>query len=127
MLKSYTPSQWTEKTEYQLVFDDGRGNGMAFDCDADGNVFPWADDAVEEVRRRNIADCMAHPEKYVRYNKVVAHTKNCKEPPVGLCECGEEFPMYNEYMGACECPGCGKWYNLFGQELLPPENWEEDY
>jgi hypothetical protein len=30
-------------------------------------------------------------------------------------------------MGANECPHCGQWYNVFGQELLPPDQWEEDY
>ena len=27
-------------------------------------------------------------------------------------------------MGAFEC-ACGQWYNMFGQELNPPEDWEE--
>lgn len=30
-------------------------------------------------------------------------------------------------MGACQCPKCGKWYNIFGQALLDPEFWEDDY
>lgn len=44
------------------------------------------------------------------------------------CDCGEEFaaicmpPAY-----ACDCPGCGQWYNSVGQKLKDPEFWEEDY
>ncbi len=47
------------------------------------------------------------------------------KPAVGRCECGAEVELRNQYMGACECSGCGRWYNLFGQELLPPEQWEQ--
>lgn len=31
------------------------------------------------------------------------------------------------HLGACEWPTCGQWYNLFGQKLLPPDRWEEDF
>lgn len=124
MLKNYTPSEWKEETYYERVFDDGRGNGLCFSpCDEDGNLLPWQDEAVNEARRRNLESALAHPEKYVRFNKVIKRTHEYKEPAYGLCECGAEFPMFNEYMGACECPGCGQWYNLFGQELLPPDQW----
>lgn len=124
MLKNYTPSEWKTETYYERVFDDGRGNGLCFSpCDENGNLLPWQDEAVNEARRKNLESALAHPEKYVRFNKVIKQTHEYKEPAYGLCECGEEFPMFNEYMGACECPGCGKWYNLFGQELLPPDQW----
>lgn len=131
MLKNYTPSEWKEETYYELVFDDGRGNGLCFPCDEAGNILPAPEhpsidhNAVDEARRRNRDSAMEHPEKYVRFNKVIKQTHSYREPAYGLCECGAEFPMFNEYMGACECPGCGQWYNLFGQELLPPERWEE--
>ena len=39
----------------------------------------------------------------------------------------ETVYLYDRYRAACQCPKCGRWYNLFGQELLPPEMWEEDY
>jgi hypothetical protein len=28
-------------------------------------------------------------------------------------------------MGACQCENCGQWYNIFGQELIDPEYWED--
>lgn len=46
-------------------------------------------------------------------------------PAIAKCDCGEEFPLENQYLGACECPGCGQWYNLFGQELNDPSTWSE--
>lgn len=131
MLKNYTPAKWVEETYYELVFDDGRGNGLCFPCDEAGNILPAPVNdsvdhkAVDEARRRNRDYALAHPEKYVRFNKVIKQTHGYKELAHGLCECGKEVYLYNEYMGACECPECGQWYNLFGQELLPPNQWEE--
>ena len=49
-----------------------------------------------------------------------------KEPAHGTCICGEEVSLWDQYYGACECPKCGRWYNLFGQELVAPEHWETD-
>ena len=37
--------------------------------------------------------------------------------------CGEEFYLQDEYLGACECPRCGQWFNLFGQEVTDPSSW----
>ena len=37
--------------------------------------------------------------------------------------CGAEFYLQDEYLGACECPRCGQWFNLFGQELTDPRGW----
>ena len=46
------------------------------------------------------------------------------EPAKALCYCGEEIYLTDEYMGACQCPECGRWYNMFGQKLNRPEMWE---
>lgn len=49
------------------------------------------------------------------------------EPALARCTCGTEFALTDEYMGACSCPNCGRWYNLFGQSLRNPSEWEENY
>ena len=121
MLTSYTPSDIETITERHLVFDDGMGNGLCFPCDEDGYLLPSATDAA----RANYEFGMAHPEKYVRWNKIITETRRYKVDPVAVCECGTEFNLYNQYLGGCECPGCGRWYNLFGQELNPPETWSD--
>ena len=46
---------------------------------------------------------------------------------VGRCKCGEKVVLMGLYMGACDCPSCGQWYNVSGQELKDPSEWEEDY
>lgn len=38
----------------------------------------------------------------------------------------DEYELVNQYQGACPCPKCGQWYNLFGQELINPQYWEEE-
>lgn len=73
------------------------------------------------------------PEAYQNYLKdcnnsnLYSHkkvwTQHYTENAIGKCECGEEVELRNEYLGACECPHCGRWHNLFGQELNPPETW----
>lgn len=46
-------------------------------------------------------------------------------PAVGKCICGAEVVLDADYAGAVRCE-CGRWYNLFGQELRDPRYWEED-
>jgi hypothetical protein len=44
---------------------------------------------------------------------------------VGKCHCGQQFELVRDYYyGAIDCPKCGQWYNMAGQELLPPDEWE---
>ena len=46
-------------------------------------------------------------------------------PAVGKCSCGREVILDSDYAGAVRCE-CGKWYNVYGQELRDPKYWEED-
>ncbi len=121
MLEKYRPAEWMESTEYNMVFDDGRCNGYCFPCDENGNVQFASDDALH-----NYNWCMEHPEKFERWHEIVVTTRRWQEPASGICGCGERIVLVPQYMGACDCPRCGRWYNLFGQELLPPREWEED-
>ena len=54
------------------------------------------------------------------------NTMTCTEPAVGKCGCGAEVVLdpTGSYLGAVRCD-CGKWYNIFGQELKYPKYWEE--
>ena len=120
MLKEYVPAEWKTITEYEIAFDDGANNGFAFPCDADGNLLP-----MHECAMKNYKNCMAHPEKFERWNKKIRLHRRYKENAHGRCICGREVVLWDQYYGSCECE-CGRWYNLFGQELLPPEAWETD-
>lgn len=109
---------------YELCFFVEPGGGFEFPCDADGNLLPMNDAAS-----KNYKYCMEHPEKFSYcYNVVHKYSRWIKDAPYGTCHCGETVYLLDEYMGACQCPKCGQWYNLFGQELLPPDEWEDvDY
>lgn len=48
------------------------------------------------------------------------------DPAEAKCSCGKTIELFDQYRGACECPRCGQWYNLFGQSLVDPKYWEED-
>lgn len=103
------------------VIGEPAGCGYSFDCDRDGNLtFP------NEGQKENFEYAVAHPDKFEDLG-VVRRVSSYIEPAKGRCHCGEVIELTDQYMGACECPRCNQWYNLFGQELLPPEQWEKDW
>jgi len=122
MLKNYTPKEWQTIVEHELVFYYDDNGGFAFPCDASGNVDT---SELSPFAINNLTDCMKHPEKFKYFNQVRTERRRVCDPAHGICECGEEVYLWDEYMGACECPNCGRWYNLFGQELNPPSSWAD--
>ena len=112
-----------EKSEwYTVEFWYDEDGGFSFPCDETGK--PLFDDTTD-VAKENYEWCMAHPEKFVRFNEVRHHVSHYKPNAHGTCVCGAEVELYDQYMGACECPNCGRWYNLFGQSLVPPNQWSQ--
>ena len=116
-----TPRERKTSIEYELFYQRKNApdySGFAFPCDEDGNFDKLA------------------PEAQKSYNYVQNHLDEFEEPiieknehsytenAIAKCShCGNEFELWDEYLGACECPKCGQWYNLFGQELKNPNNW----
>ena len=122
MIKNYVPAEHKTVVSYDLNFFYDEYSGVGFPCDADGNVLPFKNDDI----RKNYEYCMAHPEKFKTFAKVTKYVNHYTEPAHGTCTCGTEVSLFDQYYGACQCPKCGQWYNLFGQSLLPPEQWEMD-
>lgn len=81
--------------------------------------------AIKECAKENFATAnkKADAGKWTKKIEKVSYTY--KHLPYGRCACGAKFELYDRYMGACPCPNCGQWYNLFGQELDPPDTWDE--
>ena len=122
-LKIVKEREFVEEYSYRLNFDVDDYGGLSFPCDKDGNV------RIEEENQaawRNYEHAVAHPEMFCRPAYVSKRKSSWWEPAEAKCGCGEVFELVNEYMGACECPRCGKWYNMSGQELLPPKEWGWD-
>lgn len=111
---------WAEDEYYEINFYDN-----------DGCVcFGWYTDRIggePNIDAYN-SDAMINW-NYANSNPSLFHRKDEKrtvrywEPALAVCDCGEEFYLENQWLGACECPNCGQWYNVFGQWLNPPETW----
>ena len=122
MLKNYTARRYYTAHEYSLEWTDEDGNGCSFPCDASGNLFI---SDMSDAALRNLEYCMTHAEDYAHAGEVVHRSWRAHDPAHGTCSCGREVTLWDQYQGACECE-CGKWYNMFGQELNPPTCWEDD-
>lgn len=121
MLKNMTPRERKTFVRFELVFDDGHNSGFGFPCDESGNLLN-----LQGAAKKNLEWCRAHPEKFVRFDEVEIIRQTYTEPARGTCVCGATVILEDQYYGACQCPNCGHWYNLFGQSLLPPDEWEID-
>ena len=122
MLQNIVPRTPEEITEYRIEFMAEKNCGLSFECDENGNIDFKCPEAKE-----NYEYAMSHPEEYPYcFNKLIKSTRTYMNPAHGKCSCGTEVYLENQYRGACECPTCGRWYNLFGQQLIDPEGWEDD-
>ena len=112
-----------EIISYSLDFDyrDNSGGGFTFPCNQHGEIL---EDKMSQTAIDNYHRCLRDNRLTLPY--VHTHKDYWVEPAVGECVCGEEVVLENQYMGACQCPKCGQWYNIYGQSLIPPEYWEDD-
>lgn len=126
MLSNIVRPERKLEVTYGLRFFVDAGGGAEFPCDADGNVKLAI---MTEATRNNYKDCLAHPERFpYAWNEIHKYSRWVKDTPYGTCHCGERVYLFDEYMVACQCGKCGQWYNLFGEELLPPSEWGDlDY
>ena len=122
MLKNYTRGEWKTDRWYEINYDREDGSGFAFPCDEYGNPDPDMNPAA----LKNLEWCRSHADEFVVAGEIVSRKNTYREPASGVCSCGHRVELWDQYMGACSCEKCGRWYNLFGQELLPPEQWEQD-
>lgn len=123
MIKDYRPSERKEEISYEIVFYSEPGGGFGFPCDEQGNV---AIKDLQPAAIKNYEYALAHPEKFpYAYNEIEKRRNTWKEPASGICKCGKRISLTDDYLGACECPHCGQWWNLFGQQLQPVEHWND--
>lgn len=126
MLKIIRERNTYTKTEYYIEFTDEEGCGFSFPTDLSGKIIYDEDPEIAKAQRDNYEYAMAHKERYTRqYNEFVARAYTVTDNAVGRCVCGEEVELYDQYQGACSCPKCGQWYNIYGQSLVDPEYWED--
>lgn len=113
---------WTEKwTEYSVEFHrKGEKSDFCFSfpCDEDGNVYELNDAA--QMNYDNVSTSPEWERKFREEKRTCRHERTIK------CDCGYEFEFFNEYYGTCGCPECNRWYNLFGQSVKAPNEYDID-
>jgi hypothetical protein len=114
----------TEKS-YWINFDckDDHSCGFIFPANSDGT--PALDKMPEEAKMNYFA-CEASTNKFDRW--LEEREDQVVDYAVGRCRCGAEVELFDgAWMGAVQCEKCGKWYNIYGQELVDPEYWEDPF
>lgn len=107
-----------EIVEYarRFVFRNDPNYGFSFDCDEHGNL------DVPKLVRENYEKCV-RGEHDVIDEGIVKFVRHYNDPARGLCKCGREVVL-DGFTNTCD--GCGRDYNLSGQELAPSECWGEE-
>ena len=124
MINNFKRGEYREKVDYEVRFYTDACGGFAFPCDENGKLI--VNSNTNPAAIKNYHWCLENPDKFPYYfNHVTKRTHTWREPNTGTCHCGQQMELVNEYMGACECPKCGQWYNLFGQELKNPSTWSD--
>ena len=125
MLKNIVRPKREKIVRHEVVFMYDRNSGFGFPCNKTGELLK---DEISERGLKNYQECLSHPERFAVYNEIQTYTHYYTPNAHGTCVCGARVELHNQYMGACECAECGRWYNLNGQSLLPPNQWRDtDY
>ena len=110
--------------EYYINFDCKDDHSCGFIFPANSDETPALDKMTEEAKMNYYA-CEASTNKFDRWFE--EREVRVVDYAVGKCKCGHEVELVDEaWMGAVQCEKCGKWYNIYGQELVDPKYWEED-
>ena len=120
IIKERTPVTITEYY-IEYFYKDAPESGFIFPATKDGE--PDFDRMPPEARK-NYEACLTD-ESFLEPEFTI-DKRTYTEPAVGLCTCGREVELASDYTGAVQCE-CGRWYNVFGQELRDPKYWEEEY
>jgi hypothetical protein len=105
----------------EFEYKDDPNAGFVFPANPDGTP---AFEKMPPEAKANYEKCLTDDRLTEAEFKVEKWTY--MNPAVGECSSGREVILDAGYLGAVMCE-CGRWYNLFGQELKDPKYWEEDY
>jgi len=109
--------------EYEYEFEiTGKHCGFAFPCNEVGTIVL---DTLSPAAIENLKRCKSGKITFYQPPHKTMNVSAYMMPAEGKCSCGEIVCLTDDYYGACQCGNCGKWYSLTGQELNPPDQWEE--
>lgn len=109
-------------TWLEREFSDELHNGFSFPCDKNGNILP----SCSEIAKRNFQDCIDGKFNDLIDRGVIENKNAYMSNAIGVCECGNKVELRDEYYGTCQCSNCGEWYNLAGQHVLAPDQYNID-
>ena len=125
MMKIISARHEVEEVHYEWQFqfkEDPYFNGHSFNggysftVDKEGRI-------VSEDHRKTV-ELIKNNGRYIDMGIKELH-RTYMEPAVGLCvHCGSEVTLDGNYLGASDCPKCGKWYGMNGEEFTDPDKWE---
>ena len=120
IIKERTPETITTH-RIEFFYSEDRNVGFCFPANPDGTI---ALDQMIDEAKVNYEYCLTNTDLIgPEFN---TYTNTYINPAVGRCTCGADIVLENKYLGATDCK-CGRWYNLFGQELTDPKYWEVNY
>lgn len=119
IIKERTPEVIVDRY-LEFTFKDDPNAGFMFPALPNGEV---DFDHMSREAKDNYITCLS--DDRLTGPEFIVDKRTYINPAVGRCSCGREVVLDTDYLGAVRCE-CGKWYNLFGQELRDPEYWEED-
>ena len=119
IIKERTPETIVDYT-IEFLYKDDPNAGFMFPALPNGE--PDFDNMPPEAKA-NYEKCLT--DDRLTEAEFLKGTRTYWAPAIGKCICGRKVVLDADYQGAVRCE-CGKWYNLFGQELRDPQYWEED-
>jgi hypothetical protein len=120
IIKERTPETLVD-FRIEFTYKDDPNAGFCFPATSNGepDLFFMSKEAQANYEKCLTDDRLIGPE-------FIKNERTYMNPAIGLCSCGKEVVLDSGYQGAVRCE-CGRWYNLFGQELRDPKYWEEGY
>ncbi len=119
IIKERTPETIREYyIEFKYKDDPEAGFCFPATCHGDPDFARMTSEALA-----NYEACLT--DKRLTEGEFTKHKWTYTHPAIGVCSCGKDVVLDSDYAGAVRCD-CGRWYNLFGQELRDPKYWEED-
>jgi len=110
-----------EEIEYYIFYEwaEQLDSGFMFPCNQDGDI---NFDDMDQEALDNYDKC-ENGEYEVVYQGLQRSINRYWEPTISRCSCGHEVVLESN---TNVCESCGAYYNMGGQELRHPSQWEEE-
>ena len=119
-IKIISHRRHVEEVEHYIFYEyaEELDSGFMFPCNQDG-VIDF--NSMEQVALDNYEKCESG-EYEVVYQGLRRSINRYSEPAIGKCSCGQEVALESN---TNQCESCHSYYNMGGQELRDPREWEE--